>query len=292
MSEHDLHDQLERLGRRPVPPPRPEFVENLLARIQLTDDLSEPAPVIYLRRQSWARVRMAVAGVAAAVLLGAVGMLALARGGSEPGTSLPVEMASGNTSFAATVEDGRLVAPEDSPYEALQNGTHNATCRQGGRLYLADGGYVDCDTDDTLELEIVDGRIMRATKVGPMIVEQPSTETSTAVTQGEELELESSAQSGGVRLEWTPATGASVEKYIVVSALGEGAPPAPIDAPTGGPRDRAVSSTSLLVSLDELTPSTDKVAYRVFAVAADGSVLAESGTLTLTLAWEAVSTTR
>ena len=63
MSGHDLHEQLERLGRRPVPPPRPEFVESLLERIQLTDDLSEPAPVIYLRRQSWARARVAVAGV-------------------------------------------------------------------------------------------------------------------------------------------------------------------------------------------------------------------------------------
>ena len=48
MNVEDLQEELMQLGRRPVPGPRPEFVETLLARIQLPDEAARLAPVISL----------------------------------------------------------------------------------------------------------------------------------------------------------------------------------------------------------------------------------------------------
>ena len=42
MNLDELHDELVRMGRRPVPAPRPEFVKSLLDRIQLDEDLPHP----------------------------------------------------------------------------------------------------------------------------------------------------------------------------------------------------------------------------------------------------------
>ena len=291
MSDRDLHDQLERLGRRPVPPPRPEFVESLLARIQLTDDLREPAPVIYLRRKTWAGARVVFAGAAAAVLLGAVGMLALARGGSDPSTKVNVQAASGTAdTVSAEVEDGKLVV---SSSEELEDGEHTATCTQGGVLKY-EGGSLDCDTGDMFILVTAGGKILSATPI-PSAVETPAEETPTTVTTPD-LELTSTEQGAGVSLIWSAATATGPTSYVVVRKVGgpEDAQPPAIAAPTDGEVRQEISQAGPVTveeSFEDLDPTNDKVAYRVFALDSDGNVVAQSRTLILTLQWEQTTVT-
>lgn len=284
MNDHDLHDQLERLGRRPVPPPRPEFVESLLARIQLTDDLREPAPVIYMRRQRWARARVAVAGAAAAVLLGAVGMLALARGGSGSGEGLPVELASvGQTpALNAEVEDGHLVPPENADFESVPDATYTATCKQGGRVKFGDGDSLECQTDDTLELVIEGGAIKKATRVGRAVVEETPAEAPTTAPTTFHLESTSTIE-GSVDLSWDPVPGAA--GYVVERAFGAGAQALAIAETDATAPEVAAGTTQVTESFAGLDPSVSKVAYRVFALDEDGEELAASRTVILTLEW-------
>lgn len=299
MNDHDLHDQLERLGRRPVPPPRPEFVESLLARIQLTDDLREPAPVIYMRRQRWARARVAVAGAAAAVLLGAVGVLAMARGGSDSeGTGISVGLASNETGlgFNAEVSEGHLENPDSVEFGEL-TGTYTATCREGGRVTYGDGAFIDCQTGDKLILELEDGRIVEAwpgddVADEPTVVTQDSSETSTTAQRS--FPLEGVSAGGGVELSWAAPPNTEVASYAIERAevADPQAPPPSILAPTGAPRQEVpASKTAAHESFADLQPSVGlRVAYRVFALDRDGKVVAMSGN-TVNVDWQPSSST-
>lgn len=279
MSDHDLHDQLERLGRQPVPPPRPEFVESLLARIQLTDDLREPAPVIYLRRQSWAKARLAVAGAAAAVLLGAVGMVALARGGEDSGQQVSVSLASGQAS-EQEIDDGR------GDYPDVDNGDREATCTEGGKLEYV-GGEITCATGEKILLTFKDGHIVDATSLPEVIGEEgPGEQGTTTVVP--ELPLESTKRGeGGVDLSWVAPDLDGVASFVVERAVAaEGQDPPPIDTPSAAPSQVLGSTASTTTdSLVDLVPTDAKVAYRVFALSADGTVLAQSKTVIWGLRW-------
>jgi hypothetical protein len=294
VNDHDLHEQLERLGRRPVPPPRPEFVESLLARIQLTDDLCEPAPVVYLRRQNWARARVAFAGAAAAVLLGAVGMLALARGGPDGGQTVTVRPAAAEEGpeFQASIEDGELV---DGPAEDVKDGDYWATCTQGGELKYGDDQSLVCATGETVRVTVKDNRIVDVTRGGPTVRgSEPSDEGPTTVTQ-QSLGLDATElPGGGVELSWSAATGEDVARYVVVRRVPEASEAKPvIDDPGHGevvPLDSADALTT--VETFEGLEGSPRVAYSVFALDDAGEVLSRSKTMIVSLDWAPSSTTR
>ena len=82
MRKHDdLRAQLEKIGRLPVPEPRPEFTDSLLTRLHAIDQLSvapvpPAAPALH---QPWLRMRMIAAGAVAAGILSAVGYITMLR---------------------------------------------------------------------------------------------------------------------------------------------------------------------------------------------------------------------
>ena len=81
MNLDELDNELVRMGRQPVPAPRPEFVRSLLDRIELDEDLPTPVPIQMARRDPWARFRMVAVGAVAAALLSAVGLVSVLRDG-------------------------------------------------------------------------------------------------------------------------------------------------------------------------------------------------------------------
>ncbi|MDY7101094.1 MAG: hypothetical protein S0880_07895 [Actinomycetota bacterium] len=131
MNHEDLHETLERMGREPVPEPRKEFVDSLLPRLQMVDDLTSVAPTPAQLRQPWARMRLIAVGGVAAVLLGAVGFLSLVGTGGN-GDLLEVEMTS--SSGGGVTINGEPIGED-------------------GQGAIADGDEVVCEGDRTLQIE-------------------------------------------------------------------------------------------------------------------------------------------
>jgi hypothetical protein len=150
----ELHDELVRMGRRPVPAPRPEFVKSLLERIQLSEDLPTPEPIQLARRQPWARLRMVAVGAIAAAALSAVGVFSLLRdSGNRTSTVIsasPVKSSESAPRAISVSPDGEVNADD---------GTYDATCPAGDPKIPTVSGEVPCHEGDTLTLYIRDHRI-------------------------------------------------------------------------------------------------------------------------------------
>ena len=151
MSYEQLRDQLERAGRRSVPAPREEFVDALLARIQMGDaDLPRPVPLA--ARSASRRLRLtAVVGMAAALLI-VVGAVATLQSAPSGENDVAAQLAGQTLPGGSSVEGDFLAGnPED--------GTHPAVCTRGGRIATADGAYI-CQKGERLEVEVADGKIV------------------------------------------------------------------------------------------------------------------------------------
>lgn len=173
MDTNELHEELLRIGRQPVPPPRQEFVDELLARIKLGDDLPAPAPIQLVPRQPWIRFRMVAAGAVAAALLAAVGLFSLARENS--GSPTPLNLKSADLTLAQPVsetsknlkitEDGKVTG--DPP----PTGDIKATCQAEARIKVGDKVFA-CQANDVVRLTIADGQVKEAfnetTQTGPV----------------------------------------------------------------------------------------------------------------------------
>ncbi len=293
MNDHDLHDQLERLGRRPVPPPRPEFVETLLARIQLTDDLSVPSNVVPMRRQNWAKARFAVVGVAAAVLLGAVGMVALAQDSPEAGTSIGVTMA-GNTTFDREAEvdgSGQLKAADG--VTTFPDGDYTATCKEGG-VIAYEGGTIACRTDEPVVVTIKDGRVFKAHNVPQLGVGEQQSPTTEVSISG--LDLTWNPVAAGTELSWSAtssSTADTVARYHVLRSPDATGVIGTLDPNTTAVyKELPADADSFKDDFSTVAANTPKVTYRVVGFDSDGTLVADSGILTLNLGWVTTSSTR
>jgi hypothetical protein len=183
MNTNELHEELLRMGRQPVPPPRQEFVEELLARINLGEDLPVPAPIQLVPRQPWIRFRMVAAGAVAAALLAAVGLFSLARENSGTTTgpqnlkplNVSGQQVSATSKNLQVTTDGKVTG--DSP----PDGRINATCQAEARIKVGDRIF-ECQVDQSVTLTIQDGRVVDAfnetTKLGPQA--QPAAKQTAA----------------------------------------------------------------------------------------------------------------
>ena len=119
LSTKDLRFELERQGRVPAPPPRRQFVEELLADILVSphDDLEIiPEPVPLADRRIAARMRVLGALAVAAALLVVVGVYTQLR--SSGGDSLVVMRAGDRGEVEVEVgPDGSIDHP-DGPFDA------------------------------------------------------------------------------------------------------------------------------------------------------------------------------
>ena len=182
MNLDELHDELVRMGRRPVPAPRPELVRSLLDRIELDEDLPTPVPIQMARRDPWVRFRMVAVGAIAAALLSAVGLVSVFKdGGTEditisaaPVSSLNQPNVPQDPSLAKeiTVGNDASVTTEDGRYQALCPG-------EGTKIPTTKGVYV-CHAGDTVLLVIVGGRIVDAGVEGVVTSEPPASTTTGA----------------------------------------------------------------------------------------------------------------
>lgn len=162
MDTNELHEELLRMGRRPVPAPRQEFVEDLLARIKLAEDLPLPAPMQLVPRQPWARFRMVAAGAVAAALLAAVGLFSLAKEHSNTPTQLnltqPMTLDGqpvSETSKALEVSsDGKVTGPQPA-------GPIEATCKEAASIKLQDNVF-ECKAGEQVQLTVENGRVVEA----------------------------------------------------------------------------------------------------------------------------------
>jgi hypothetical protein len=158
----ELHDELVRMGRRPVPAPRPEFVRSLLDRIQLDEDLPAPLPIELAprRREPWARFRMVAIGAVAAALLSVVGLVSVFRDGSG-GKELTIS-ASPVVNSQVSVPPAKEITVGSDGSVATEDGHYRAACpAEGTKIPTAQGVYV-CRVGETVLLEIGGQRILFA----------------------------------------------------------------------------------------------------------------------------------
>jgi hypothetical protein len=172
----ELHDELVRMGRRPVPAPRPEFVRSLLDRIELDEDLPTPVPIQMARRDPWARFRMVAVGAVAAAMLTAVGLVSVFRQGD--GKAITIS--------AARVSETRSEAPPkeikvgDDASVTTEDGSYTAECpSEGAKIPTTKGVYV-CHLGETVLIVILGGHITEASVDGAAASDAPASTTTVA----------------------------------------------------------------------------------------------------------------
>ncbi len=166
----DLRDELERLGRRPVPAPRAEFVDDLLARIvgdDATGEVPAPLPLRPAARRRFAQPRaVALVSVAAALLLavGVVGMLV-----RDVGTTgdIAAELSSAASDVPLTT------APATTTVVLEELALRNDTEAGGDVIRLSWDAYSDPDAEVTYVVRRTAGSRSTETVVSGTTYEEP-----------------------------------------------------------------------------------------------------------------------
>ncbi|MEA3215091.1 MAG: hypothetical protein QOJ19_1247 [Acidimicrobiia bacterium] len=233
MDTNELHEELLRMGRRPVPAPRQEFVEDLLARIKVAEDLPMPAPIQLVPRQPWARFRMVAAGAVAAALLAAVGLFSLAKEHSGNSTQLNLQPLSGQqvsdtTKSLEVSSDGKVTGSETA-------GEVDATCKADARIKLQDRVF-ECKAGQKVRLTIADGRVIDAVNLdtgqGPQAL--PAAKDTAAPTTQPPTTTTTSQPNTTVPAD-TPAGQATASAVIVPSSTTTTTEPTPTQLAGGSP---------------------------------------------------------
>lgn len=322
MNHEDLHEKLERMGREPVPEPRKEFVDSLLPRLQMVDDLTSVAPTPAQLRQPWARLRLIAVGGVAAVLLGAVGFLSLVNTGNSDVREVALTSSSGGVTIngVALGEDGETeIATGDEVVcdfdaEMTIDGGAVLLCPEGvhtARVTM-DGDTPVVELEDPEEDEVAAGDVVSTTTEAPATTSTTATPQSTG--QGDSPTTESTSipgidamgplsgsdvRSNQLSLSWEPWDGVGLDHYAVLRTMTEpGVEPDgetctdTVDAPRYGNQEPA-PGTEIWLELDghnlsepiDLVEFTHCVAYRVVALDANGNLLAETGVMVYALEW-------
>lgn len=180
MNLDELENELVRMGRRPVPAPRPEFVRSLLDRIELDEDLPTPVPIQMARRDPWARFRMVAVGAVAAALLSAVGLVSVLRDGGN-GKEITISAAPVSLNQPSEPQAKEITVGNDASV-TTDDGSYRAACpAEGTKIPTTKGVYV-CHAGEVVLLEILGGRIVGAGAEGSATA--PETSPTTTATPG------------------------------------------------------------------------------------------------------------
>jgi hypothetical protein len=218
----DLRVQLERLGRRPVPTPRPEFADELLRRLQSgeADVLPMPTPLHDRDRRRRAPVRIAALGSIAAALLLVIGVLSVLSGGDSKQQVTfdfdPSSTSKSNTVDGVKVNDsGKILQDID-----VQDGWVTATCSKGGQFRLANGEVRECKQGDTMQLYVLGKRIFDVQPAAGPAVATVSTEDASVATGDTTSTTVAQAQS--VTTPSAPSTNSSSSTTVTSSTTTTG----------------------------------------------------------------------
>ena len=157
-----LQAELERQGRVPAPPPRRQFVEELLTRIQVSaeDDvqiIGPPEPVSLVDRRAVARLRVIGALAIAAALLVVVGVYSQVGGSNDGAQVLMTSTGAGGGEVEVEVKpDGSIVLPNGERTAEIE-----AQCKDDGRFELP-SGPVNCQEGESFRLRVENGKVIGA----------------------------------------------------------------------------------------------------------------------------------
>lgn len=264
----DLREELQRLGRRPVPAPRHEFVDGLLVRLVGDADVGSrpaPAPLRPPVRRRFAPIRTVALGSIAAALLLAVGLAGLfARGGGSdgvPGGSVvDVELSAAGTGAdrGATINaDGKVTTSDQTP---VADGEVKVVCTRSGQFQTASGTSISCDAGDTVTIEVLGGYVRAAVSPQPTVAPPTTVAPPSTIT----LTNETVEGQGPIKLSWQPYGGRERDVVYVLNRTERGATTHPALAPG-------------VTSYEEPVPSSEAViTYALEVRAFDGRLLAIS----------------
>jgi hypothetical protein len=270
MNLDDLRDQLSEAGRRPVPEPRAEFVETLLARMQLQGEVGHAAVIPLAERSLARRLQLPAAAAVAAALLVAFGAVATLRQ-PQVSTATLSAISSETKSLDGTVNKDGTLATE------TPDGRYEAHCVRGGRVPTTGAAY-ECKTGEKVVLDVVGGAVVSITGAGPPATAPGDLADSFALTR----------QTSGrtLTLSWPETAASGAAGYVVLRTSSNDAevrPPLP-QLPADKVADIALGTPSYVETFDgNLLPETQIATYRVAVVDGRGNVLAISSPLTLRL---------
>lgn len=166
-SSRDIQEQLTRLGSRPTPAPRPEFVEGLLERLLADDVDTDPTVVPFERRGHRLAGKVVwMASAAAALLIAVLAVSVIGR--EQGGEGFALASAPGETDgIEVTVDDNGYIA--QLPAEKA-DGVLSFTCTEDGRFRSAGGGLYECAKGKAITVRVKDRSIVEvqgATVVDP-----------------------------------------------------------------------------------------------------------------------------
>ena len=266
MKLDDLQEQLTRLGQQPVPAPRSEFAEALLARIQHDHQHSGVvAPVISLtsahRRNQ--RMRRVALGALAAASLAAVGVISLNQG--DEGTA-QVRFEAAASSDRAPAANGKL------DLSNADDGHLNVHCDAGGRFVVtfASGPKpYECRAGENIPMQLRGGNL----------VEPSASTTAVAATK---FILRETSLGSRISFEWDAVSNPAVAKFVVKRTIGDAVPTFADTTvalvPAGGPLQWSESA-------DLLPVNTSAVTYKVIGLDASGGAVIQSRPLRIGLVW-------
>lgn len=306
MTPDELDGLLEQVGRVPVADPDPSFAaaleERLVAEHATTD-------VAHRGRRAWiGRSLLAAAAIVAVVAVATVAV----PGGDTPVTlantsdarvALPdgtiaeadagLELPDGTVVTAGdepVIIDGVTVAPGDS-VRIVDGRVEPVADRDGDVAAPGDGRDEPDRPGDTSSTTVAAGP--GPTVVGPAPAptdrpDQPSSTTTTSTTRPPtttttvaprpaELDLTTRRADRRVGLAWSRFAGDSFARYVVVRSVSTGdGPPPGLTGPKSGEQVFSSTDPAVREHVDALPPGVTHAAYRVFALDAQGRVLAQS----------------
>lgn len=256
MRHDDLRNELERVGRLPVPEPRTEFVDALAQRLHLVDLTPAPLPQVPERRQALARYRMVAGGAIAAVALSAVGASYVAGSRNQ---DTGVNIAAATAVGFIQGEDGTIRNLEST--EKVREGDQ-IFCEQSGEVSFGDVTH-KCGEDQPLTVTREGERYLlvpveEAAQQPPDSIMQPDgSDLAAPVT---ETTLEDTAAGPALADEPVPAdtTVAKADEVnpdTVVPDTAEA--PAPVD--TTEPTTTLAPTTTVTTTSTTVTTSTQAV---------------------------------
>lgn len=214
MGSHELEEQLRSLGRRPTPPPRPEFVEGLLERL-LADDFDTDSTVVPFERR---RHRLAgkvvwMASAAAALLIAVLAVSMVDRGsGRPPATAFALASTPGEVDgVVVTVDDQGFIA--DLP-ESRADGPLTFTCTEDGRFRSALGREYECDAGQEVTVQVEQRSIVGVVGLPPVADPEPPS----VVRLDFEQDASGTPLSG--TWSWEEADPAGFDRYLLLRRQG------------------------------------------------------------------------
>ncbi len=271
-----VKEQLEGIGRRPLPPPRPGFAEGLLARILAEGSVPAGGAGLvvvplapYRRRRSAVAAKAAVAAAVAAVCVALVGVVSLVDSASSPARTTPAQLASGLgvTSEVTVGRDGVLLGGSGQPL-ALEDGPAVLTCSDEMTFADRSGQAYRCLAGEAVSITIENNAVAWS---------------SATPTQAEliPLQLQEPARTLPLAWQWERFEGPAPWFFGYELVRGQSDEPALASpADPGDPTEVVVSVTGIdQTNFTETTVLDHSATYQIRVIGPGGRVVALSNTV-------------